>query len=373
MNRRMPHWIAKVGGGRWTVTVCAPATFRGDLGRIHATREDSELFDLRLIPVHLDRWIHFFFYGQGLRPLLKEKWDLIHMWEEPYIAAGWQIAAMSDTKTPLVYYSCQNLAKTYPIPFRQMERFCFRRASGWLAMGESTLKTQTERGFTGKPCEVVSPGVDIDKFRPDPDARAAVLNRLGWDEQRIPIVGFVGRFVEEKGLRLLMSVLDGLKTRWRALFLGGGPLEPELRSWSVRYPNDVRVMTGVPHAEVPAYLDALDILCVPSQTTPQWREQFGRVIIEAGACGVPVIGSDSGEIPAVISDAGIVVGENDQRSWAEALETLLQNPQERRRLGDRARDLAVNRHSHSVIALRLLRFFEKILDSGGAPGGRPPG
>ena len=56
----------------------------------------------------------------------------------------------------------------------------------------------------------------------------------------------------------------------------------------------------VPHEETPRYLAAFDLLVLPSETQPNWKEQFGRVIVEALACGVPVIGSDSGEIPNLV-------------------------------------------------------------------------
>jgi glycosyltransferase involved in cell wall biosynthesis len=114
---------------------------------------------------------------------------------------------------------------------------------------------------------------------------------------------------------------------------------------------------------MPAYFNAMDILCVPSRTTPRWREQFGRVIIEAFACGIPVIGSDSGEIPIVIDDAGIVARENDLAAWIAAIESLLNDPLERRRLGDRARDLSSTRHAHPVAARHHLDFFDQILSA----------
>ena len=73
----------------------------------------------------------------------------------------------------------------------------------------------------------------------------------------------------------------------------------------------------------------MDILVAPSQTVSNWREQFGRMLIEAFACGVPVIGSDSGEIPYVIQDAGVVVGEKDELGWIAAIAELLSIPASR--------------------------------------------
>jgi phosphatidylinositol alpha-1,6-mannosyltransferase len=361
LNRRIPQWIARLGADNWDVTVAAPAVFPGDLKRIITAPEPGELPALRTLPAHFASLIQMFTYGRGLRALLKQPWDLIHLWEEPYIFAGGQIAALAPRKTPFVYYTCQNLAKNYPPPFAQIERYCFRRASGWLAMGRTTLETQLARGFTGKPCAVISPGVDTDAFRPNPAARAAIHQRLGWDTAPIPVIGYIGRFVPEKGLPFLMSSLDRLKSPWRALFAGGGLLEPQLQQWSTRHGGNVQIVSGIGHAGMPPYFNAIDMLCVPSQTTSRWREQFGRVIIEAFASGVPVIGSDSGEIPFVIDDAGIVAGERDSAAWTAALELLLDDSLERRRLGDRARDLAVTRHAHPVAARQHLDFFDQIL------------
>ena len=361
LNRRIPHWIARLGAGRWDVTVAAPATFPGDLGPIVTMSEPDELPALCTLPAHLASIIQIFAYGRGLRALLNQSWDLVHLWEEPYILAGAQIAALAPRKTPIVYYTCQNLKRDYPLPFSRMEQYCFRRSAGWIAMGRTTLDTQLARGFTGKPCTVISPGVDTDAFCPDPAARADIRQRLGWGSEKIPVIGYAGRFVPEKGLPFLMSVLERLDTPWRALFIGDGILKPDLERWSASYGSAVRIISGIGHRGMPPYFNAIDILCVPSQATPRWREQFGRVIIEAFACGVPVIGSDSGEIPTVIDDAGIVAGERDPSNWIDALEVLLNNQEERQRLGNRARDLALTRHAHPVAARQHLDFFDQIL------------
>ena len=66
-------------------------------------------------------------------------------------------------------------------------------------------------------------------------------------------------------------------------------------------------------------LKSMDVLVLPSRSMPYWKEQFGRVLVEAMACGVPVIGSDSGAIPAVIGDAGLVFPEGDDRALADRI------------------------------------------------------
>ena len=139
-------------------------------------------------------------------------------------------------------------------------------------------------------------------------------------------------------------------------------MENRLRAWAQERPDQVRVCTGVNHDAVPHYLNAMDILCAPSQTTPAWREQFGRMLLEAFACGLPVIGSDSGEIPYVIGDAGLVVGEKDEMGWSKALAGLLESPQQRQRLAALGRERAQTHFAWPVIASQHLEFFEQILE-----------
>jgi glycosyltransferase involved in cell wall biosynthesis len=205
-------------------------------------------------------------------------------------------------------------------------------------------------------------GVDTTIFRPDTAASMEVRRRLGWAQGGPPIVGYLGRFVPEKGLGILMMSLDAQKTPWRALFLGGGRQESQLRAWAAKYTDDrVRILTNVPHEGIAPYVAAMDILAAPSQTTRTWKEQFGRMLIEAMASGVAVIGSDSGEIPFVIGDAGEVVGEADRAEWARILGVLLENPARRVELGARGRDRAESLYAWPIVARKHLDFFESLL------------
>jgi glycosyltransferase involved in cell wall biosynthesis len=213
-------------------------------------------------------------------------------------------------------------------------------------------------------------GVDMDHFRPDPKARQAVHQALGWDQAGPPVVGYLGRFVPEKGIRLLLRVLDGLQAPWRALLVGAGPLEPVLRDWARPYGDRVRICTDVRHDAVPRYLNAMDLLCAPSQTMPHWREQFGRMLTEAFACGLPVIGSDSGEIPHVLGGAGRVVGEKDEAEWVRAVAELLESPARRVGLAARGLERVRTVYAWPVIARQYLDFFEQILQGRSSAGSR---
>jgi len=360
--------MARVGGGDWEITAVAPSFFHGDLREIAVENYPDELCRLETVRALLSRRIHVFVYARRLRELLQRDWDLVHCWEEPYIFAGGQIAWWTPRRVPLVFWTGQSTFKRYPPPFAQIERYCLSRCAGWMARGDSGEAALLRRGYACKPHRVMPLGVDLSRFRPDPSSRAQVHAQLDWKAEGPPIVGYLGRFVDEKGLPLLMRTLDRVNTPWRALFVGGGPLEPALRTWAETHSGRVRIVTGVAHDGVPAYLNAMDLLCAPSRTTLRWREIFGRMIIEAFACGVPVLASDCGEIPNVVRDAGVVVAEHDEPEWLGALDHLLRDSSFRAELARRGLERARAQYSWPVIARRHLDFFTEILE--GAPGGQ---
>jgi glycosyltransferase involved in cell wall biosynthesis len=286
----------------------------------------------------------------------------VHCWEEPYVAAAAQVARWTPRGTPLVFATFQNIAKSYPPPFNWIERCAMARADGVVAFGHTVMEVLQQRGFTRVPARVIPPGVDVSHFTPDLDARAAVRRELGWQDD-VPVVGFLGRLVREKGISLLTGVLDRLTAPWRALFVGSGPLEADLQAWARRYPGRAVLQPAVGHDQVARYLNAMDVLAAPSQTTGTWREQFGRMLIEAFACGVPVVASDSGEIPHVVGDAGMVVGEHDADAWRRALEHLLTDPARRHDLSQRGRRRAADVYGWAVVAAQHLDFFESIVEA----------
>ena len=147
LNRRLAHEMARVGGESWEVAAVAPAVFYGDLRPIDLEPYPSERNALKPVTAHFTKRLHVFFYGARLRSVLREGWDLVHCWEEPYVVAGGQVAWWTPRRTPLVYWTGQNLAKRYPPPFSQIERYCVARCAGWIARGELGVRTLLARGY----------------------------------------------------------------------------------------------------------------------------------------------------------------------------------------------------------------------------------
>lgn len=363
-NRRLAHEMAIAGAGRWRVSAIAPSTFRGDLRRIALEPLANEACDVMPLSVVMDRSPHLMFY-RGLREaLVASEADVVHCWEEPYVCAGAQVARSAPPSARVVYATFQNLSKAYPWPLSAFERTSMQRAAGWIAFGESVRDTLAGRAGYASPHRVIPPGVDVDRFRPDPAAAVAVRRRLGWpDDARV--VGYLGRFEPQKGLGDLIAALSQMRTPWHALFVGGGSMQPELQAFAQRHPGRVQVIGGVAHGEVPEWLNAMTVLCAPSRTTASWREQFGRMLIEAMACGVPAVASNSGEMPAVVGSAGRVVPEGEPAAWAAALDALLEDGAALAEMSRRGRDRAASAFAWPVVARRHLEFFDALLEERG--------
>jgi glycosyltransferase involved in cell wall biosynthesis len=358
LNRRLAAEMAR--GGAWDVVAAAPKSYAGDLGPMALEPAADEGYRIVPVGVRRSRWPHVMGYGSDLRALLDQPWDVIHCWEEPYVLAAEQIARWAPPSATLVFATFQNIAKRYPFPLGWFERRAMTRANGWIAFGRTAQTALESRpGYAGRPHRVIPPGVDLQVFRPDAAARRSIHVASGWPADDTPVVGFLGRFVPEKGLTILTAALDDIRQPWRALFVGGGPLESELRRWAARYGDRVRIVTGVRHAEVPAHLNAMDLLCAPSQTTTRWREQFGRMLVEAFACGVPVLASESGEIPHVVDGCGVLLPEDDVTAWSSAIASTLESRSRRAELSAAGRSRA-ERYAWPRIAAEHLVFFEGL-------------
>jgi glycosyltransferase involved in cell wall biosynthesis len=363
-NRALAREVAR--DVQLDVTVAAPLVFRSGLGRIELQPEprDSNL-KLKPLTARFTQWTQIFAYdNRGLRMLIGNgDFDVVHAWEEPYIYAGYQIArAMAKSDAAFCFRTAQNIDKRFPFPFSHFERAAIDRAQGWIAGGKLVFESRVRRGYPEEKGRIITLAVDLNAFKPlTPDRKQTIARELGLVP---PIIAYVGRLTRAKGIDLMMRAMDvvGSAIPWSLLVMGAGPMETELRNWAAARGWSDRVQIRlVPHRDVPAYLGAADVLLAPSQTGPRWREQFGRMVIEAFACGVPVLGSDSGEIPYVVADAGRSLPENDSEAWARAIIEVTSSAELR---GDMARRglQRVQAYSVAAIAEQYRSYYRDLAD-----------
>lgn len=204
-------------------------------------------------------------------------------------------------------------------------------------------------------------GVETRSFRPpSSQIRNARRSALAIDEDEF-VVGYVGRFTKEKGIYDLLDAIHRLGAgtsgpKVRLLCVGAGPLAAELRAMSPR----VLVASERESNAVRPYYEAMDVLVLPSRTTRTWREQFGRVLIEAMASAVPVIGASSGAIPEVIGDAGLVFPEGSVAILTDSLMDLWRSPQARATLAQKGLLRVARLYSTERIVERTVAIYREM-------------
>lgn len=333
------------------LTVIVPESWAGHrLERVYTTG-----YDLIPLPIRQDGNFHLFRL-KGLEPQLKELApDLIHADEEPYNLITWQIQKTADSmNVPTLFFSWQNLLRRYPFPFSAFERAVCDRARYALVGNSEAVNVWRQKGYDG-PIDII-PQFGVDE---------ALFSPAGASRPDGPFtIGYAGRLVAEKGLDLIIRAAARLQGDWRLVFLGSGPEEERLNELAGLYnmgPN-VRFAGSLASTEMPAYYRMLDAFILPSLTQKNWKEQFGRVLIEAMACGVPVIGSDSGAIPEVIGPAGLVFAEGDVDALAVHIQRLMNDPSLRQELSKAGRRRVLSRFTQKKIAEDTVHVYRSIMD-----------
>jgi glycosyltransferase involved in cell wall biosynthesis len=298
------------------LTVAVPPYWREAGHTTTLERAHTVGYDLVVESIALNGHFHLHFYPRLGRRIRSVAPDIVHIDEEPYNLATFHamvLARHHGART--LWFTWQNLNRRYPLPFRLIENYCLGRTDYAIAGSEGAAEVWRAKGFTGPLAVIPQFGVSADTFVP---------RRPRQNQGQRFVVGYAGRLVPEKGLALLLEAMAQLGGEWRLVVAGAGPQRSRLETAARRLAVDTKVSFYgyLPSTRMPAYYRELDVLVVPSLSLPNWVEQFGRVLVEAMASGVPVIGSDCGEIPRVIGDAGLVFPEGDIVALTDHLRRL---------------------------------------------------
>jgi len=289
----------------------------------------------------------------GLAEVLREfRPDVIDLWEEPWSRVSVQACRLRNKLAPnakIVSETEQNIDKQLPWPFEGYRKFTLTNADFVVGRSNEAVEVIRGKGYAG-PAQMVPNAVDAELFCPmdrDKCRREAGLSGF--------VVGYAGRLVEEKGLIDLIAAVRACPAEVNLLAVGDGPLRDKLNG------ERMRVIANRPLAELPALMNAMDVLVLPSRTTASWKEQFGRVLIEANACGTPVIGSDSGAIPDVVGDGGLVVPEGNPPKLAEAIQMLLSDPARQAALAQAGRKQALEKYTWKRVAEQMRDIYRQVI------------
>ncbi|WP_435736857.1 glycosyltransferase [Cellulosimicrobium sp. PMB13] len=265
------------------------------------------------------------------RPLwraLGEPWDVLDLHEEPFALATAEILALRRLRravdrvrgrevaplAPYVLYSAQNLDKRYPWPFRWFEALALRHAAAVSVCNDEAGRIVRRKGARGT-VETIPLGIDPTAFSPGP---GSTDETAGHPRTGRAVVGYVGRLAPHKGVSVLLDAIAD-DDRLELHVAGDGPERDELRARAEPLGDRVRFVGTLDGEALADFYRTLDVLAVPSRETAGWVEQFGRVAVEAMACGVPVVATRTGALPDVVADAGVLVPPDDADALRAAL------------------------------------------------------
>jgi glycosyltransferase involved in cell wall biosynthesis len=314
------------------VRVIVPALWFDNYRTVRAEAvRGGEMFEVLPLPVLFHNRTHRLLY-RGIRSQLREfRPHLFYVNAEPENFQTLQCALLCGRHSGVrfVFSTWRNIEYAggdFPYHLSSLhafaEQFVLRRADHAVAFVPEAPAIFSRLGFDS--VTFIPPEVDTSVFTP------SLTKKSRGD---VFTVGYAGRLQALKGIDLLLDAIAGLPAGFRLTVVGAGPEEAALRRRCASLGLDDRVVwcQPVPRGGMPEVLNEMDVLVLPSRTGQHWKEQFGRVLVEAMACGVPVIGSDSAAIPAVIGEAGLVVPESDVQGLRDALLNLRNDPRLRQR------------------------------------------
>lgn len=288
--------------------------------------------------------------------------DLVHIDEEPYSAVTWQFARLCQVRgIPSLFFAWQNIAKRLPPPFETMRRQVFRMVSGAIAGTPDALRILIELGYRGPVTAIPQFGVRLECFGPSANDRREVRDSWGVPETRF-VIGYAGRLVPEKGIPTLLDAMARLPNVDLVLVGDGPERRPALgRALQLGISGRVTFLGSVPSVGIPRVLRGLDALVLPSRATRGWQEQFGRVLVEGMASGLPVVATRTGSIPWVVDDVALLVPPDAPSALADAIRTLSGDPMLRTKLAERGRELVRRRFSTEIVVQHTVDWYRVLM------------
>jgi glycosyltransferase involved in cell wall biosynthesis len=336
------------------LTAAVPPEWRDERGVLRLERAHTQGYELVVEPIALNGNFHLHFYPRLGRLIERVRPAIVHIDEEPYNLATWHALRLAHRHgARALFFSWQNLLRRYPPPFSWLERDVLRRANAGIVGNQASAGVWRTKGFAGPLTVIPQFGVDPELFAPPAEPLAA---------RDTFVLGYAGRLVPEKGLEVLFRALAQLPGTVCARLAGSGPDLARLKGLAadLQLTGRVTFEQPLPSTRMREFYIQLDGLVLPSLTRPNWQEQFGRVLIEAMACGVPVIGSTCGEIPNVIGEAGLIFPEGRAEALAAAVRLWLNDPAQRQDLAARGRARVLARFTHRQVAEKTVAVYHSL-------------
>jgi len=310
----------------------------------------------------------FFFINGIIEHFRDFRPDIIHLEEEPWSMSAIQTIVLRKIFCPqskLIFRTSLSIPAKQRLNFMasRIERITFKESDYAFILSERAGEILRQKGYD-KGMKVSPNGIDSQIFRKmNMDSLKA---RLGIKDGDI-VIGYVGRLMKMKGLDILLKafslLIESDMKNLCLLIVGSGEFKEEMVQIASQLgiSEKMIMVDAVPAEDVPKYINCMDIFVLPSITTPGWVEFFGRTLVEAMMCEVPVVGSSSGEIPNVIDNAGLIFNEGDETNLSDKLARLIENTELRHSLIQRGKERAFSLYTWESIGKDTYDTYCKVL------------
>lgn len=309
----------------------------------------------------------FFFLNGIIKHFYEFKPHIIHLEEEPWSLCALQVLILRRIfcpKSKLIFRTSLSIPAKQKLDFivSKIEKLMFKEADYAFILSKRAGDILIQKGYR-KGMKISPNGVDSKLFR-----------KIGVNELREKlsinpddfVIGYVGRLMKMKGLDTLLKAFASItaKDALKLLIVGSGDYKQDMLSLAsqLNIKEKMILIDAVPAEDVPKYMNCMNVLVLPSITTPGWVEFFGRVLVEAMMCDVAVIGSSSGEIPNVVADSGLIFQEGNEIDLKDKLEMLIDDDNLRHTLIKRGKARASSLFTWESIAKDTYDLYCSLLD-----------
>ena len=288
--------------------------------------------------------------------------DIIHLDEEPWSTTAFQtkrIVKKLKMNCKIIFVTWENIYYEWRLPdlryflHRQFQSFTLRHADAAIARNREAVDVIRKRGYKN-PVTYIPDCVDTDTFIP----------KTRNNYNGMFTVGYIGRLTEQKGLLTLLQAIRLIGDNVQCIIIGDGHLRDWISSYSRKYGMEKRIklLGAVPHTDLVHYYNNIDLLVLPSLTTRFWKEQFGRVLVEAMSCETPVLGSSSGAIPYVIHDDRLIFKEGDHIDLIRKIKYLMNDAKAFVNHAKTGRKRVLHEYTITKFTESTIRLFDEVFN-----------
>lgn len=340
-NRRVFNMLSQHG---FEVSFVVPSKWVDDYGNLVNTQLGDKIYPADILGI--GKIVTHLYRISALKHVWKMQPEIIYVHNEPYAISTIQFAVLNIfMRKKLGFYSAQNINKPH-ILIKLLRSISYSASSFAFPITCEVEQVLRATGFSGKTSIIPLP------ISSEPNGL-----RQYWKKGERLHIGFVGRLVPEKGIMTLLEAISTIAPGSVELtIIGDGPQRKAVYNFiAEKRMSNINVLGFIDKDSIDRYYDSFDCLVVPSIETASWKEQFGRVIVEAASRGCFVIGSTCGEIPNLIANlkCGTIFAQGDANALREVISSILSGQHNTRGYAEDGMNLAHESYNLQKVAKKM--------------------